>query len=86
MLSEKKTKCVICSQVNYFNETHAVWEPLLERVDGGRRRWNLEFEVKLLAAKLALNELCVIIMTATQCPTPVNVPQQSNSLKCFVCE
>lgn len=48
MLSEKKNKCVICSQVNYFNETHAVWEPLLERVDGGRRRWNLEFEVKLL--------------------------------------
>lgn len=45
---KKKNKCVICSQVNYFNETHAVWEPLLERVDGGRRRWNLEFEVKLL--------------------------------------
>uniref|UniRef100_A0A1A7Y025 Vacuolar protein sorting 13 homolog C n=1 Tax=Iconisemion striatum TaxID=60296 RepID=A0A1A7Y025_9TELE len=33
-------------EVNYFNETHAVWEPLIERVDGGRRRWNLELEVK----------------------------------------
>ncbi|XP_030582249.1 vacuolar protein sorting-associated protein 13C isoform X2 [Archocentrus centrarchus] len=33
-------------EVNYFNETHAVWEPLLERVDGGRRRWNLEIEMK----------------------------------------
>uniref|UniRef100_A0A1A8GA63 Vacuolar protein sorting 13 homolog C n=1 Tax=Nothobranchius korthausae TaxID=1143690 RepID=A0A1A8GA63_9TELE len=33
-------------EVNYFNETHAVWEPLIERLDGGRRRWNLELEVK----------------------------------------
>ncbi|XP_061592670.1 intermembrane lipid transfer protein VPS13C isoform X5 [Cololabis saira] len=33
-------------EVNYFNEIHAVWEPLIERVDGGRRRWNLELEVK----------------------------------------
>ncbi|XP_070411206.1 intermembrane lipid transfer protein VPS13C isoform X2 [Nothobranchius furzeri] len=33
-------------EVNYFNETHAVWEPLIERLEGGRRRWNLELEVK----------------------------------------
>lgn len=78
--NSKKNKRVICSQVNYFNETHAVWEPLLERVDGGRRRWNLEFEVKLLAAKLALHELCVAVIIITR-HTPVNVPQQSNSLK-----
>lgn len=35
--------------MNYFNEIHAVWEPLIERVDSGRRRWNLELEVNLLA-------------------------------------
>ncbi|KAM8876931.1 intermembrane lipid transfer protein VPS13C isoform 3-T3 [Synchiropus picturatus] len=33
-------------EVNYFNEVHAVWEPLIERVDSGRRRWNLELELK----------------------------------------
>ncbi|XP_072235878.1 intermembrane lipid transfer protein VPS13C isoform X2 [Leuresthes tenuis] len=33
-------------EVNYFNETHAVWEPLIERVDSGRRRWNLELKIK----------------------------------------
>lgn len=32
-------------QVNYFNEVHAVWEPLIERLDGGARRWNLDLEV-----------------------------------------
>lgn len=32
-------------QVNYFNEIQAVWEPLIERVDGGSRRWKLELEV-----------------------------------------
>lgn len=32
-------------QVNYFNESHAVWEPLIERVDNGKRRWNLGIEV-----------------------------------------
>ncbi len=35
----------MCPQVNYFNEIHAVWEPLIERVDSGRRRWNVELEV-----------------------------------------
>ncbi|KAI4872968.1 hypothetical protein NFI96_023652 [Prochilodus magdalenae] len=33
-------------EVNYFNETHAVWEPLIERVDNGERRWNLTVETK----------------------------------------
>ncbi|XP_026233856.1 vacuolar protein sorting-associated protein 13C isoform X2 [Anabas testudineus] len=33
-------------EVNYFNETHAVWEPLIERVDSGSRRWFLELEMK----------------------------------------
>ncbi|XP_040904460.1 vacuolar protein sorting-associated protein 13C isoform X1 [Toxotes jaculatrix] len=33
-------------EVNYFNEIHAVWEPLIERVDRGSRRWNLELEMK----------------------------------------
>ncbi|KAB5559460.1 hypothetical protein PHYPO_G00029360 [Pangasianodon hypophthalmus] len=33
-------------EVNYFNESHAVWEPLIERVDNGKRRWNLGIEVK----------------------------------------
>ncbi|XP_023807842.1 vacuolar protein sorting-associated protein 13C isoform X3 [Oryzias latipes] len=37
-------------EVNYFNEVHAVWEPLIERVSGGKRRWNLEMEVKNYAA------------------------------------
>ncbi|KAG7239598.1 hypothetical protein INR49_028750 [Caranx melampygus] len=36
----------ITLEVNYFNEVHAVWEPLIERVDGGKRRWNLELKVK----------------------------------------
>ncbi|CAB1338810.1 unnamed protein product, partial [Coregonus sp. 'balchen'] len=31
-------------EVNYFNETHAVWEPLIERVEDGKRRWNLKLE------------------------------------------
>ncbi|KAI2662683.1 Vacuolar protein sorting-associated protein 13C [Labeo rohita] len=33
-------------EVNYFNETHAIWEPLLERVDSGKRRWNLKLDMK----------------------------------------
>ncbi|KAJ7994515.1 hypothetical protein DPEC_G00250280 [Dallia pectoralis] len=33
-------------EVNYFNETHAVWEPLIERVENGTRRWNLKLQMK----------------------------------------
>ncbi|KAG9352350.1 hypothetical protein JZ751_020763 [Albula glossodonta] len=33
-------------EVNYFNETHAVWEPFIERVENGKRRWNLTLEMK----------------------------------------
>uniref|UniRef100_A0AAY5L059 Vacuolar protein sorting 13 homolog C n=1 Tax=Esox lucius TaxID=8010 RepID=A0AAY5L059_ESOLU len=33
-------------EVNYFNETHAVWEPLVERVEDGTRRWNLKLQMK----------------------------------------
>ncbi|XP_060030384.1 intermembrane lipid transfer protein VPS13C [Erinaceus europaeus] len=32
-------------EVHYYNETHAVWEPLIERVDG-KRQWNLKLNVK----------------------------------------
>ncbi|KAK2854371.1 hypothetical protein Q5P01_007032 [Channa striata] len=39
-------KAEMTLEVNYFNETHAVWEPLIERVDSGRRRWFLELEMK----------------------------------------
>uniref|UniRef100_A0A8D2LMG4 Vacuolar protein sorting 13 homolog C n=1 Tax=Varanus komodoensis TaxID=61221 RepID=A0A8D2LMG4_VARKO len=28
-------------EVHYYNETYAVWEPLIERVDKERRQWNL---------------------------------------------
>ncbi|KAG8440222.1 hypothetical protein GDO86_006127 [Hymenochirus boettgeri] len=31
-------------EVHYYNENYAIWEPLIERVDGGKRRWNLKFE------------------------------------------
>ncbi|XP_008824741.1 vacuolar protein sorting-associated protein 13C-like, partial [Nannospalax galili] len=31
--------------VHYYNETHAVWEPLIERVEG-RTPWNLKLNVK----------------------------------------
>ncbi|KAG7468238.1 hypothetical protein MATL_G00140800 [Megalops atlanticus] len=33
-------------EVNYFNETHTAWEPLIERVEDGKRRWNLKLEMK----------------------------------------
>uniref|UniRef100_A0A2K6JWW5 Vacuolar protein sorting 13 homolog C n=1 Tax=Rhinopithecus bieti TaxID=61621 RepID=A0A2K6JWW5_RHIBE len=32
-------------QVHYYNEIHAVWEPLIERVEG-KRQWNLRLHVK----------------------------------------
>ncbi|XP_076984207.1 intermembrane lipid transfer protein VPS13C isoform X2 [Tamandua tetradactyla] len=32
-------------EVHYYNETHAVWEPLIERV-AGKRQWNLRLDVK----------------------------------------
>ncbi|KAM6149514.1 intermembrane lipid transfer protein VPS13C isoform 2-T2 [Erethizon dorsatum] len=32
-------------QVHYYNEIHAVWEPLIERVQG-KRQWNLRLDVK----------------------------------------
>ncbi|XP_058914527.1 intermembrane lipid transfer protein VPS13C isoform X3 [Kogia breviceps] len=32
-------------EVHYYNETHAVWEPLIERVEG-KRPWNLRLTVK----------------------------------------
>ncbi|XP_057687593.1 intermembrane lipid transfer protein VPS13C isoform X2 [Corythoichthys intestinalis] len=41
-----RLKANLTLEVNYFNEVHAVWEPLIERVDGGARRWNLDLEVK----------------------------------------
>ncbi|KAM3927460.1 intermembrane lipid transfer protein VPS13C isoform 2-T2 [Leptodactylus fuscus] len=33
-------------EVHYYNEVYAVWEPLIERVDNGKRRWNLKLEMK----------------------------------------
>ncbi|XP_021566120.1 vacuolar protein sorting-associated protein 13C, partial [Carlito syrichta] len=32
-------------QVHYYNESYAVWEPLIERVEG-KKQWNLRLEVK----------------------------------------
>ncbi|XP_032088640.1 vacuolar protein sorting-associated protein 13C [Thamnophis elegans] len=33
-------------EVNYYNENHALWEPLIEQVDREGRRWNLKLEMK----------------------------------------
>uniref|UniRef100_A0A8C3T6F5 Vacuolar protein sorting 13 homolog C n=1 Tax=Chelydra serpentina TaxID=8475 RepID=A0A8C3T6F5_CHESE len=33
-------------EVHYYNETYAVWEPLIERIDGGKKQWNLKLEIK----------------------------------------
>nr|XP_055175680.1 intermembrane lipid transfer protein VPS13C [Nyctereutes procyonoides] len=32
-------------EVHYYNETHAIWEPLIERVEG-KRPWNLRLDIK----------------------------------------
>ncbi|XP_068814299.1 intermembrane lipid transfer protein VPS13C isoform X2 [Struthio camelus] len=33
-------------EVHYYNESYAVWEPLIERIEGGRKQWSLKLEVK----------------------------------------
>nr|XP_056721786.1 intermembrane lipid transfer protein VPS13C [Euleptes europaea] len=33
-------------EVHYYNETYAVWEPLIERVERGSRQWNLKLKMK----------------------------------------
>uniref|UniRef100_A0A8C5SHG1 Vacuolar protein sorting 13 homolog C n=1 Tax=Laticauda laticaudata TaxID=8630 RepID=A0A8C5SHG1_LATLA len=33
-------------EMNYYNETHALWEPLIEQVDREGRRWNIKLEMK----------------------------------------
>ncbi|GCC33396.1 hypothetical protein chiPu_0011865, partial [Chiloscyllium punctatum] len=33
-------------EVLYYNEMSAVWEPLLEQVAGGQKRWSLTFQMK----------------------------------------
>ncbi|XP_069723155.1 intermembrane lipid transfer protein VPS13C isoform X2 [Phaenicophaeus curvirostris] len=33
-------------EVHYYNETYAVWEPLIERIEGGRKQWSLKLEMK----------------------------------------
>ncbi|XP_006831641.1 PREDICTED: vacuolar protein sorting-associated protein 13C isoform X1 [Chrysochloris asiatica] len=32
-------------EMHYYNETHAAWEPLIERVEG-KKQWNLRLDVK----------------------------------------
>ncbi|NWI85207.1 VP13C protein, partial [Pitta sordida] len=33
-------------EIHYYNETYAVWEPLIERIEGGKKQWNLQLEMK----------------------------------------
>ncbi|XP_064373577.1 intermembrane lipid transfer protein VPS13C isoform X2 [Dromaius novaehollandiae] len=33
-------------EVHYYNEIYAVWEPLIERIEGGRKQWSLKLEMK----------------------------------------
>ncbi|XP_021263276.1 vacuolar protein sorting-associated protein 13C [Numida meleagris] len=33
-------------EIHYYNETYAVWEPLIERIEGGRKQWSLKLEMK----------------------------------------
>uniref|UniRef100_A0A803Y6K6 Vacuolar protein sorting 13 homolog C n=1 Tax=Meleagris gallopavo TaxID=9103 RepID=A0A803Y6K6_MELGA len=33
-------------EIHYYNEMYAVWEPLIERIEGGKKQWSLELEMK----------------------------------------
>ncbi|XP_064013497.1 intermembrane lipid transfer protein VPS13C isoform X2 [Pogoniulus pusillus] len=33
-------------EILYYNEAHAVWEPLIERIEGGKKQWSLKLEMK----------------------------------------
>ncbi|XP_051484024.1 intermembrane lipid transfer protein VPS13C isoform X2 [Apus apus] len=33
-------------EIHYYNESYAVWEPLIERIEGGRKQWSLKLEMK----------------------------------------
>uniref|UniRef100_A0A8C3JNE2 Vacuolar protein sorting 13 homolog C n=1 Tax=Calidris pygmaea TaxID=425635 RepID=A0A8C3JNE2_9CHAR len=33
-------------EIHYYNENYAVWEPLIERIEGGRKQWSLKMEMK----------------------------------------
>ncbi|XP_071611010.1 intermembrane lipid transfer protein VPS13C isoform X1 [Heliangelus exortis] len=33
-------------EVHYYNESYAVWEPLIERIEGGKKQWSLKLEMK----------------------------------------
>ncbi|XP_010080144.1 PREDICTED: vacuolar protein sorting-associated protein 13C, partial [Pterocles gutturalis] len=33
-------------EIHYYNETYAVWEPLIERIEGGKEQWSLQLEMK----------------------------------------
>ncbi|XP_075288131.1 intermembrane lipid transfer protein VPS13C isoform X2 [Opisthocomus hoazin] len=33
-------------EIHYYNETCAVWEPLIERIEGGKKQWSLKLEMK----------------------------------------
>lgn len=47
--------------MNYFNELHAVWEPLIERVDNSKRRWNLELEVNVTTEDLIISNRDILV-------------------------
>ncbi|XP_062482305.1 intermembrane lipid transfer protein VPS13C isoform X1 [Pezoporus occidentalis] len=33
-------------EIHYYNETYAVWEPLIEQIEGGKKQWSLKLEMK----------------------------------------
>ncbi|XP_068000131.1 intermembrane lipid transfer protein VPS13C isoform X2 [Melanerpes formicivorus] len=33
-------------EMHYYNESYAVWEPLIERIEGGKKQWSLKLEMK----------------------------------------